>query len=67
MLTLQSNRRRYTNFIAKQVLHAHVNQLPPAQQREFIALAFQLIAERTGRSEAEIKAKYWQPRQAVEQ
>jgi hypothetical protein len=57
MYVLQTN-RRHADIIAKQVLRAHVDQLPPAKKREFIAVAFELIAKRTRMSEAEMRARY---------
>ncbi len=56
MSPLQIKRQRDTNVDPKQVLRAHVDQLPVEKQREFVASAFQLIAERTGTREAEIRA-----------
>jgi len=65
MLPLQIKRQRDTEVDPKQVLRAYVNQLPPHKQREFIASAFQLIAERTGMNEAETRTSYQQSRQDV--
>jgi hypothetical protein len=67
MLLLQIKRQRNTEVDPKQVLRAHVDRLPPHKQREFIAVAFQLMAKRTSMNEAEIRARYGQPRQDVKQ
>ena len=66
MYALQNN-RRHADIIAKQVLRAHVDQLSPAKQREFIAVAFGLIAKRTGVSEAEMRARYLPRVRAIKQ
>jgi hypothetical protein len=60
MLPLQIKRHRYTNVDPKKELRAHIARLPVAKQREFVLSAFQLIAKRTGMSEAEMEAKYRQ-------
>ncbi len=57
MLPLQIKRQRDTTVDSKQALRAHVDRLPSDKQREFIAVAFQLIGERTGMRAAEIKAR----------
>jgi hypothetical protein len=67
MFALQNNRRRYADMIAKQVLRAHVDQLTPAKQREFIAVAFHLIARRTHVSKVETGARYWSSAQSGKQ
>ena len=54
MLPLQIKRQRATEADPKQVLRAHVDRLPPDKQREFIAVALQLIAKRTSMSEVRI-------------
>ena len=56
MLPLQIRRQRDTNVDPKQVLRAHIDQLPLGKQREFVATAFQLIAERSKLNEAESRA-----------
>ncbi len=53
MLPLQIKRQRDTNVDPKQVLRAHIDQLSLDRQREFVAIAFQLIAARSNMSEAE--------------
>lgn len=67
MLNLLIKRQRYFNVDHKQALRAHIDQLPLDKQREFVATAFQLIAERTGMSEAKTRASYQQSRQDVKQ
>jgi hypothetical protein len=67
MLPLKIKRQRDTEVDPKQVLRAHVDRLPPDKQREFIAVAFQLIAKRTDMSEPETRASYHQFRQDVKQ
>jgi hypothetical protein len=67
MLLLQIKRQRATTVDPKQVLRAHIDQLPLDKQREFVATAFQLIAKRTGISDAEIKASSQQARHDVKQ
>lgn len=57
MPPLQIKRQRDTDVDPKQVLRAHINQLPPEKQREFIASALQLIAERTSMGEAKVRTK----------
>jgi hypothetical protein len=57
MSSLQIKRKHDTNDDPKQVLRAHIDRLPPEKQREFIASALQLMAERTRMSEAKIKTK----------
>ncbi len=56
MLPLQIKRQRATNVDPKQLLRAHIDQLPIEKQHEFITLAFRLIAERTDKHEAERRA-----------
>jgi energy-coupling factor transporter ATP-binding protein EcfA2 len=46
MPSLLINHHRFTAHSAKQALRAHVEQLSPAKQREFIDCALHLIAER---------------------
>lgn len=53
MLPLQIKRHLNTNVDPKQVLRAHIDQLPLGRQREFVAIAFQLIAARPNTNEAE--------------
>ncbi len=53
MFSLQIKRQRNTNVDPKQVLRAHIDQLPLGRQREFVAIAFQMIAARPNMSEAE--------------
>jgi hypothetical protein len=67
MSVLQIKRQLDPNVDPKQVLRTYVDQLPPDKQREFIASAFQLIAERTGMSDAEIRTNYQQLRQDTKQ
>jgi hypothetical protein len=67
MPLLQIKRQCNTTVDPKQVLRAHIDQLPLYKQREFVATAFQLIAERTGMSDAEIRASYQQARHDVQQ
>ncbi len=56
MSPLHIKRQRNTNVDPKQVLRAHVNQLPMEKQQAFIASAFQLIAARDGTNEAKIRS-----------
>jgi hypothetical protein len=46
MLPLQIKRHVDPNVDPKQLLRAHVEQLPVEQQREFIEAAFQLLGDR---------------------
>lgn len=46
MPALQITRRLETDVDPKQLLRAHVDQLPVEQQREFVAAAFQLLGDR---------------------
>ncbi len=52
MSFLQIKRQRTTDVDPKQLLRAHVDQLPLEKQRAFVAAAFQLIAARTDTSDA---------------
>jgi hypothetical protein len=63
MLPLQIKRQRSSNVDHKQVLRAYVDQLPLDKQREFVSLAFQLIAARSGMSQVEMSTSYCQPLQ----
>jgi hypothetical protein len=67
MSPLQIKRQRNANVDPKQVLRAHIDQLPVEKQREFITSAFQLMAERTRISEANTGASYQRFRQDVKQ
>ncbi len=67
MINLLIKRQRNTTVDHKEVLRAYIAQLPVDKQREFVATAFQLMAERTGMSEAKSKPSYQQPRQEVKQ
>jgi hypothetical protein len=67
MPILQIKRQLDPNIDPKQVLRTYVDQLPPDKQREFITLAFQLIAERTSMPDAEIQANLQHPRQGIKQ
>ncbi len=53
MLKLLIKRQHDATVDPKQVLRAHIDRLPTEKQQEFIALAFQLIAERTVTNESE--------------
>jgi hypothetical protein len=53
MLPLKIKRQRDSEVDPKQVLRAHVEGLSRDKQREFIAFALQLIAERANMIEAE--------------
>ncbi len=53
MLPLPIKRQHDTPADPKQVLRAHIDQLPLEKQHEFVATAFQLIAARTAKREAE--------------
>ena len=57
MLPLPTKRLRATPVDPKQVLRAHIDQLSADKQREFIASAFQLIAARTAKRDAERGAR----------
>jgi hypothetical protein len=46
MLPLQIKRHVEPNVDPKQVLRAHIDQLPEEKQREFVAAAFQLLGDR---------------------
>jgi hypothetical protein len=46
MSSLQITRRLETNVDPKQLLRAHVDQLPVEKQHEFVAAAFQLLGDR---------------------
>jgi hypothetical protein len=61
MFALQINRHSTAHLSPKEALRTHVDQLSPAQQREFIAAALQLIATRAMMDEAEAIADYLQP------
>jgi hypothetical protein len=52
MHPLQIKRSRNTSNDPRKNLRAHVDQLPIEQQREFVALAFQLIVARLDASNA---------------
>jgi hypothetical protein len=52
MLSLQIKRQRDPNVDPKQLLRAHVEQLPLEKQVAFVEAAFQLIAARTATNEA---------------
>lgn len=67
MLPLQIKRQRYSSIDDKQLLRTHIDRLPLDKQREFVATALQLIAERTGMSDAEVKASFRLTRQDVKQ
>jgi hypothetical protein len=60
MLPLQSKHQHVTEVDPKELLRAHVYQLPPDKQREFVAVALQLIAKRFGMNEAAIMVRYAQ-------
>lgn len=47
MLPLQIKRRTTANVDPKQLLRAHVEQLPVEKQREFVESALQLLAQRS--------------------
>jgi hypothetical protein len=66
MPVLYIKRQPDPNVDPKQVLRTYVEQLPLDKQREFIESAFQLIAQRTDMSDAQIRANY-QPRQSIRQ
>lgn len=53
MQSLPIHRRHAGSYSAKQALRAHVAQLSPAKQREFIDCALHLIAERILMDEVE--------------
>jgi hypothetical protein len=53
MLPLQPKRLCDTSVDPKQVLRAHIDQLPLERQREFVITAFQLIAARPNMGETE--------------
>ena len=57
MPSLQIKHQPDTYVDPKQVLRAHVDQLPVEKQREFAKSALQLIAERTGMNEADMMKK----------
>ena len=57
MQSLPINHHRFTSYSAKQALRAHVEQLSPAQQREFIDCALHLIAERILMDEVEAQLR----------
>ncbi len=63
MINLLIKRQRNTTVDHKEVLRAYIAQLPVDKQREFVATAFQLMAERTAKS----KPSYQQPRHEVKQ
>lgn len=63
---LQIKRSRSTNGDAKQLLRAHVDSLPVAQQREFVAAAFQLIQARLQTADVEVSNSPLLQRQAAE-
>jgi hypothetical protein len=67
MTPLLIKRQRNTEIDAKQLLRAHVEQLPVDKQREFIAAAFQLLGRRNDGEQAEIGFGYGQLRQEVNQ
>jgi hypothetical protein len=67
MLPLQIKRQRYSSIHDKQLLRTHIDGLPLDKQREFVATALQLIAERTNMSDAEVKASFRLTRQDVKQ
>ena len=67
MPVLQIKRQLDPNVDPKQVLRTYVDRLSPDEQREFSASAFQLIAKRTSRRDAEIRANYQQLRQSTNQ
>jgi hypothetical protein len=46
MNTLRINRSLDSNVDPKQLLRAHVEQLPVEKQREFVEAAFQLMGDR---------------------
>jgi hypothetical protein len=46
MSSLQITRRLETNVDPKQLLRAHVDQLPVEKQHEFVAAALQLLGDR---------------------
>jgi hypothetical protein len=46
MLPLQIKRHVDPNVDPKQVLRSHIDQLPEEKQREFVAVAFQLLGDR---------------------
>ena len=50
-----------TTLSPKDLLRAHVERLSPAQQREFIAAALELIALRDMLDEVEVTASRLQP------
>jgi hypothetical protein len=57
MCPLKIKRQPDTNVDPKQALRAHIDQLPPEKQREFVASALQLIAKRTAMSDAKVGTK----------
>ncbi len=57
MVTLQIKRHADPNIDAKQLLRAHIDQLPIEKQHEFIAAAFQLLGDRIDISDAEFTPK----------
>lgn len=52
--------RRHSYLHSKEALRVHVNQLSLDKQREFVAVALQLIAERPQYTEPEINPDYRQ-------
>ena len=46
MLSVQIKRRQMNDVDAKQVLRAHVEQMPIEKQREFVAEALRLMGRR---------------------
>jgi hypothetical protein len=59
MLDLHNPYRR-NDVESKEALRAHVDQLSPDKQREFVAVALQLISERFHYREPEIHPNYRQ-------
>ena len=53
MLATQPTHLQCTDLSPKEALRAHVDQLSPAQQREFVAAALGLIATRNMLDEVE--------------
>lgn len=57
MQSLRIKRSADTNIDPKQLLRAHVEQLPVEKQIEFIAAAFQLMGDRIDLSKVEMATK----------
>jgi hypothetical protein len=65
MPTLLIKRQRDTTGDPKHVLRAHIDQLPLHKQRQFVATALQLIAERTSAERQDQKRRPCQPNRSM--